>query len=176
MSGRIDEKKWPVRVALVFAAVGAALYFWLLFTRWGNLPYWGALGDAIAPIAGLANAFALGAAIWSVQMQRQELHDNREVMREQARHAEESSAAQREVAKAQRRANRIAVESQALQVAMEVSAIRRMQTDLRFRQAEATAVKNSGTPNPDHLIKDLEKQIDSLTEKVRQGLKEDEDE
>lgn len=136
------DRKWPIGVGVAFAISGAGLYGWLLATRWLNLPHWGALGDAVAPIAGLANAFALGAAIWSVQMQRQELHDNREVMREQAKHAEASAVAQQKLiqvqqatAELQMRANQIANLANKINLNLQAAETNRAIADLHIQQA-----------------------------------------
>ena len=58
----------------ILTLLGAfGFYEWLLFQRWEKLDKWGALGSALGPVAALASAGAVFAALWSVELQRRAL-------------------------------------------------------------------------------------------------------
>src|SRR5690606_18756704 len=81
--------------------VAIAVYSYLAHAKWEKASYFGALGDAIGPFAGLATALALGAAIYATILQREELRLQREELKAHREAAQESAAAQERLARSQ---------------------------------------------------------------------------
>jgi hypothetical protein len=145
--------------AIIVAAVTFYCVHWA--DADGDLTKLGSLGDALGPTAAMLNAIALFAAILSVhlqgkelRLQRKEMEENREVMKEQAKHAEELTKAQNRLASAQEDANITAVNSQRVQISLEI--MRASQT--RDRLSVDTAHVASDQLGK---AKDAQKMIDS---------------
>jgi uncharacterized membrane protein len=91
---------WSLGVSFAVALIAMVTYGSIVahtgaVWQGSSVPWWGALGDSLAPISGLLSALALGAAVASVFVQTRELAAQREEMRE-------SRVAQQAIAKEQR--------------------------------------------------------------------------
>jgi hypothetical protein len=128
-STRAGLPTWATRGPWVLLAVGVLFYFGIVVFKL-EAPFWGQMGDSVAPFTALFNVFALFALLYSIRLQqeelrlqrqelklqRAELRENREEMRAQreqfertAKAQEALASSQKELADAQVQANRLAV-------------------------------------------------------------------
>lgn len=103
-AAQTEQRTILISMALSFAsAVVVMIIFGYFVAHTGrdwigeSVPWWGALGDSLAPVSGTLSALALGAAIASVILQTRELAAQRDEMR-QARIAQQELARDQQVA------------------------------------------------------------------------------
>jgi hypothetical protein len=160
-----DEKpdrklQFATRAAGVLALTGVVFYIWILATRPEKASFWALMGDSAGPFAALFSAAALFAALWALDLQRRELEENREVMKEQARHAQDAAKAQLKLARAQQR-TAIAQENLVLAQSMMVSATARAAI-MRLRSDDLTRTEEYEGAQ----LKQLSDFLDAETEKM----------
>lgn len=166
----------------IFAIVGsvAGLYWWAWqrIRSSGCVMELGQAGDAIAPLTGMFSALALGAAVWSVSIQRKELHLLINEQQESRKVLEKQEAAQAEQASLLKAANKLSVkmidsyeantraisESTIANIRIEKNRIQRQKTidSLHVNSASAkTAIEEKATAS--------EKELDDLITLLQGG-------
>ena len=129
-SAKAGERAW-LWICAGGLCLGLATGFYVWFLPANDVEKLNERGDAMAPFAALFSAGALGAALWSVHLQRHELEEQRKMLQAQLDEMQgtrevqaKQEAAQNRLAQAQEVANALSQEMVVAQQAMTLATLK----------------------------------------------------